>query len=76
MLPASCVEKKLTYLTIAGFGYSFFNNELRDYGQPIGFDEFSGDIKDILQPLVFQPGEGWQYGEHNLTYKEVLATKY
>jgi CubicO group peptidase (beta-lactamase class C family) len=47
---------------IAGFGYSFFNNELRDFSHPAGFDEFSGDIKDILQPLTFQPGEGWQYG--------------
>lgn len=46
----------------AGFGYSFFNNELRDFGHPAGFDEFSGDLKDILQPLTFQPGEGWQYG--------------
>ncbi|KAH7355786.1 beta-lactamase/transpeptidase-like protein [Pyrenochaeta sp. MPI-SDFR-AT-0127] len=46
----------------AGFGYTFFNNELRDYSHPIGFDEFSGHIKDILQPLVFQPGEGWEYG--------------
>jgi len=53
-------NKKITLRMLlthtAGFGYSFFNNELRD------FDEFSGDIKDILQPLVFQPGEGWQYG--------------
>lgn len=47
---------------VAGFGYTFFNNELRDFSHPIGFDEFSGDIKDILQPLVFQPGEGWEYG--------------
>lgn len=47
---------------IAGFGYTFFNEELRDYSHPIGFDEFSGHIKDILQPLTFQPGEGWQYG--------------
>ncbi|KAF1846991.1 beta-lactamase/transpeptidase-like protein [Cucurbitaria berberidis CBS 394.84] len=46
----------------AGFGYTFFNNELRDFSHPIGFDEFSGHIKDILQPLLFQPGEGWQYG--------------
>ncbi|KAI8932072.1 hypothetical protein NX059_010960 [Plenodomus lindquistii] len=46
----------------AGFGYTFFNNELRDFSHPVGFDEFSGDIKDILQPLTFQPGEGWQYG--------------
>lgn len=35
---------------------------MRDFSHPIGFDEFSGNIKDILQPLVFQPGEGWEYG--------------
>lgn len=52
----------LTYYLTAGFGYTFFNNELRDFSHPIGFDEFSGHIKDILQPLVFQPGEGWEYG--------------
>ncbi|KAH5679264.1 hypothetical protein HBI21_080580 [Parastagonospora nodorum] len=59
-------NKKITLRMLlthtAGFGYSFFNNELRDFAHPAGFDEFSGDIKDILQPLVFQPGEGWQYG--------------
>lgn len=47
---------------LAGFGYTFFNNELRDYSKPIGYDEFSGHLKDIIQPLVHQPGEGWQYG--------------
>lgn len=52
--------RKLTGL--AGFGYAFFNEKLRDYSQPIGFDEFSGHFKDILQPLLFQPGEGWEYG--------------
>ncbi|RDW75636.1 putative beta-lactamase class C [Coleophoma crateriformis] len=46
----------------AGFGYAFFNEELRDYNKPIGYDEFSGHIFDITQPLVHQPGEGWQYG--------------
>jgi len=46
----------------AGFGYTFFHNELRDYSKPIGYDEFSGHLKDIIQPLVHQPGEGWQYG--------------
>jgi CubicO group peptidase (beta-lactamase class C family) len=46
----------------AGFGYSFFNEQLRDHSHPIGFDEFSGHIRDILQPLLFQPGEGWEYG--------------
>ncbi|KAH7067549.1 beta-lactamase/transpeptidase-like protein [Paraphoma chrysanthemicola] len=59
-------NKKITLRMLlshtAGFGYTFFNNELRDYSHPIGFDEFSGNIKDILQPLIRQPGEGWEYG--------------
>ncbi|KAF2454998.1 beta-lactamase family protein [Lineolata rhizophorae] len=46
----------------SGFGYAFFNEKLRDYSKPIGYDEFSGHIHDMLQPLVKQPGEGWEYG--------------
>ncbi|KAI1380795.1 beta-lactamase/transpeptidase-like protein [Hypoxylon crocopeplum] len=47
----------------SGFGYTFFDETLRDWSHPIGIDEFSGDIKDILKiPLRFQPGEGWKYG--------------
>jgi CubicO group peptidase (beta-lactamase class C family) len=46
----------------AGFGYSFFNERLRDWSFPAGIDEFSGDVEDIKQPLLFQPGEGWEYG--------------
>lgn len=46
----------------AGFGYSFFNDKIRDYSKPIGWDEFSGDLYDMMQPLVHHPGEGWQYG--------------
>lgn len=46
----------------AGFGYSFFNERLRDWGFPAGVDEFSGRIEDMMTPLLFQPGEGWEYG--------------
>lgn len=46
----------------AGFGYAFFNERLRDWSLPIGVDEFSGRIDDIKTPLLFQPGEGWEYG--------------
>ncbi|KAE9374935.1 beta-lactamase/transpeptidase-like protein [Stipitochalara longipes BDJ] len=46
----------------AGFGYTFFNEKLRDYSFPIGYDEFSGSMYDMLQPLVNQPGEAWEYG--------------
>ncbi|KAI0164269.1 beta-lactamase family protein [Hypoxylon sp. FL1284] len=47
----------------AGFGYSFFDEPLRDHGMPAGVDEFSGDVRDITgMPLRFQPGSGWKYG--------------
>lgn len=47
----------------AGFGYEFFNHALRDYGRPIGYDCFSGNIDEILSmPLVNQPGSRWEYG--------------
>lgn len=46
----------------AGFGYTFFNERLRDWSLPVGVDEFSGRLEDIKLPLLFQPGEGWEYG--------------
>ncbi|KAL3465216.1 beta-lactamase/transpeptidase-like protein [Aspergillus heterothallicus] len=59
-------EKKITLRMLlthtAGFGYTFFNERLRDWARPAGFDEFSGRIEDVTMPLLFQPGEGWEYG--------------
>jgi CubicO group peptidase (beta-lactamase class C family) len=49
----------------AGFGYGFFDVRLKLYGQKIGrdFNEFSGDIKDIIdQPLFNDPDTVWEYG--------------
>jgi CubicO group peptidase (beta-lactamase class C family) len=47
----------------AGFGYTFFNERLRDWSYPAGVDEFSGRVEDVTStPLLFQPGEGWEYG--------------
>lgn len=47
----------------AGFGYTFFNERLRNWAFPAGAEEFSGRIEDITSsPLLFQPGEGWEYG--------------
>lgn len=48
--------------TIAGFGYAFMHENLRDYGRPAGYDEFSGHLSDFKQPLMNQPGEVWEYG--------------
>lgn len=56
------MDKQLLTDRTAGFGYSFFNEQLRDCNRPTGYEEFSGHIYDVTQPLTFQPGEGWQYG--------------
>lgn len=46
----------------AGFGYSFFVERLNGYNYPAGQDEFNGRVEEMNQPLLFQPGEGWEYG--------------
>ena len=38
------------------------NEDIRKHAYPIGVDEFSGDLREICQPLIAQPGEIWQYG--------------
>ncbi|KAI4242170.1 MAG: hypothetical protein L6R40_004213 [Gallowayella cf. fulva] len=55
------IDKK-TRITLRMF-YSFFNENLRQWGQPFGCDEFSGLQKDVLDsPLLFEPGTKWEYG--------------
>lgn len=51
----------------SGFAYSFFNLALRNWGYPAGVDEFSGRMEDYNVPLVFQPGERWEYGVSRVT---------
>ncbi|RQM06509.1 hypothetical protein DH86_00003691 [Scytalidium sp. 3C] len=58
----------------SGFGYAFFNDRLRDYNKPVGYDEFSGQKYDMLQPLVNQPGEAWEYGV-NIDWAGVLVER-
>ncbi|KAI3574091.1 beta-lactamase/transpeptidase-like protein [Fusarium oxysporum f. sp. albedinis] len=68
--PDGSFEEKKNVITLrmllthtAGFGYTFFNERLRDWSHPAGIDEFSGRIEDLISlPLLFQPGEGWEYG--------------
>lgn len=67
--PDGTVEAKKRPITLrmllthtAGFGYTFFNERLRNWGFPGGIDEFSGRFQDFKHPLMFQPGEGWEYG--------------
>ncbi|KAH7376626.1 beta-lactamase family protein [Plectosphaerella cucumerina] len=47
----------------AGFGYAFEDEKLAHYGQPVGLDDFCGELSDLLRrPLVNHPGETFQYG--------------
>lgn len=48
---------------VAGFGYAFEDEKLADYGRPVGFDDFCGELSDLLRrPLINHPGEVFQYG--------------
>ncbi|KAK8067401.1 beta-lactamase family protein [Apiospora hydei] len=46
----------------AGFGYAFFNERLRDWCLAAGVNVFPSKFEDVKMPLLFQPGEGWEYG--------------
>lgn len=78
------LEKKDKAITLrmllthtAGFGYTFFNERLRDWSFPAGGDEFSGRFEDMLMPLLFQPGEGWEYGvSNNISYGVTRYSQY
>lgn len=57
-------SKKITLRMLlshtAGFGYTFFNPELRKLGR---IDEFSGRVEDVFNsPLLFEPGTKFNYG--------------
>ncbi|KAH8602484.1 beta-lactamase/transpeptidase-like protein [Bisporella sp. PMI_857] len=58
----------------AGFGYSFFNPEIRKFGFPSGVDEFAGRIEDFDTPLLFEPGTSWNYGA-NIDWAGVLVER-
>lgn len=67
--PDGSFEEKKRAITLrmllthtAGFGYTFFNERLKEWSHPVGGDEFSGRFEDMKMPLLFQPGEGWEYG--------------
>ena len=53
--------------------YTFFNEKIKLYGQPAGFDEFDTHPRGILtqpsgiltQPLLYEPGTYWSYGVRN-----------
>jgi hypothetical protein len=57
-----------TNFSSAGYGCTFFNPEIREFGMPGGFDELSGLLNDMKQPITFEPGTNWQYGVSECSY--------
>ncbi|KAJ6109266.1 hypothetical protein N7486_001500 [Penicillium sp. IBT 16267x] len=80
--PDGSFEEKKRAITLrmllshtAGFGYTFFNERLRQWSYPVGMDEFSGRIEDMKLPLLFQPGEGWEYGEVGIDWAGIALER-
>lgn len=47
----------------AGFGYTFFNDIYKEWGDLFNLDNFSVDsIREFQFPLLFEPGTDWEYG--------------
>ena len=46
----------------AGFDYTFFNHDIKKWGEEKNIDEFGGTIEGVTQPLTFEPGTKWAYG--------------
>lgn len=46
----------------AGFGYTFFNEPIKQWHEKSGHDEFDGTKEGTLgQPLICEPGTEWHY---------------
>jgi len=58
----------------AGFGYTFFNPEIRKFGLPVGIDEFSGRVEDVFSPLLFEPGTKFNYGT-NIDWAGIMVER-
>lgn len=61
--PRREITTRMLMLHTAGFGYEFFNQRLADYfgktGQP---SVITGSKASLAAPLLFDPGEEWEYG--------------
>ncbi len=63
--PKRDITTRMLLLHTAGLGYDFFNetyNRLAtEHGQP---SVVSASVKSIMTPLLFDPGERWEYGSN------------
>ncbi len=63
--PKTDITTRMLMLHTAGFGYDFFNEKYKrladDYAQP---SVVSGSRASITTPLLFDPGDRWEYGSN------------
>ncbi|KZS87722.1 beta-lactamase transpeptidase-like protein [Sistotremastrum niveocremeum HHB9708] len=60
--PKNKITLKLLLTHTAGFAYTVFNHTIREWAEETNAgDEFTGKPEGISGPLVFEPGEDWQY---------------
>jgi methyl acetate hydrolase len=61
--PKRDITTRMLLLHTAGFGYDFFNENYRRLTQEFGFPTvINSSIASISTPLLFDPGEDWEYG--------------
>ncbi|CAF9928178.1 MAG: hypothetical protein HETSPECPRED_006765 [Heterodermia speciosa] len=76
---AEYVEKKnritlrMLLTHTAGFGYTFFNEKLRQWSHNTFNDEFDGLPNYLSSPLLFEPGTKWVYVLQQLSADLVMA---
>ncbi len=61
--PKRDITTRMLMLHTAGFGYEFFNEKLRDAAAVTGqLSVITGSKAALGAPLLFDPGEAWEYG--------------
>jgi methyl acetate hydrolase len=61
--PKRDITTRMLLLHTAGFGYDFFNEKYKRLTQEFGFPTVvSSSMASISTPLLFDPGDGWEYG--------------
>jgi methyl acetate hydrolase len=61
--PKRDITTRMLMLHTAGFGYDFFNENYRRLTQEFGVPTVvSSSLASISTPLLFDPGEDWEYG--------------
>jgi methyl acetate hydrolase len=61
--PKRDITTRMLLLHTAGFGYDFFNENYKRLTQEFGFPTVvSSSMASISTPLLFDPGDDWEYG--------------